>query len=455
MEKLKYLLIIFILSVFATACQDELDIYPKNQLTPSTITSDDVQLLIRGVYASWRAPISYYYLSFLTEDLSADNLVYRATFFQHGEVDNNAILANNVLTQRYYNGPYTVIQNANDVVNLLDESTAIPEAQKNSYLGEVRMLRAYAYYKLVTLFGGIPIIETRDPDLQIVPRKSEDEVWQYIIDDLDFATKNGPAFSNPTLASKESAKALLARVYLIRGNNTEAKRLADEVIANTSFALSDNYDNIWVKSNNDKEHIFYINHTPTDGTASHGFFLRHSSMPGGGRAELPVDLSLVNAYEAGDSRKAASILNIPTAYADPRWQWFCRKYRDPGDGSAPYYISRIAEMYLISAEASYKISNNQADAAALSRINAVRNKRGLGSLDAVDLPKIQQERRVELAFEGVRWTDMKRTPSPTDPSKSMAQVYVEGKGRSVNDLLYPIPTAARDVNELLTQNPGY
>ncbi len=455
MKKMKYIFGFLLLGILFSECSDELDLYPKDQLAAETITSGDINLLIRGVYANFREPISYYYLSFLTEDLSADNLVYRATFFQHGEVDDNSILAGNVLVARYYNGPYTIIQSANDVVNLLDESTTIPDADKNLYLGEVRMLRAYAYYRLVTLFGGVPIIETRDPDLQLIPRDTEADVWDYIIKDLVFAVNNAPDFSDPTLASKESAKALLARVYLIQGNNTEAKKLADELISNSNFELSSNYDDIWVSGSTDKEYIFYINHTINDGDAYHGYFLRHSSMPGGGRAELPVDLSLVNAYEVGDTRKAASVLNIPDAFDDPKFQWFCRKFRDSGDGSAPFLVSRIAEMYLISAEASYKISNNSADTDALGKINDVREKRGLGDLSSIDLYKIQQERRVELAFEGVRWTDMKRTPSQTSPTKSMAQVFVEANGRSKDDLLYPIPTAAIDVNDQLDQNPGY
>ncbi|ASB50025.1 RagB/SusD family nutrient uptake outer membrane protein [Alkalitalea saponilacus] len=455
MKAIKYFILFLILGGLLSSCEDELDVFPRDQLTPETVTSDDIELLTRGVYAAWRDPISFFYLSFLTEDLSGDNLVYRATFFQHGEVDNNAILTNNVLTMRYYNGPYTIIQNANDVINLLNDAEGIQEDIRNRYLGEVKMLRAYAYYRLVTLFGGVPIIETRDPDFQIVPRNSEAEVWQYIIDDLVFAVEHGPDFRNSTLASKYSAKALLARVYLIRGNNTEAKRLSEEVIASSNFALSDDYDNIWFKANNDREHIFYINHTSTDGTNFKGFFLRHSSMPGSGRSELPVDLSLVEAYEEGDVRKDASVLFVPDAFEDPRHLWFSRKFRDPGDGSAPFIVARIAEMYLISAEASYKISNNSTDIDALARINAVREKRGLQPHETIDIHKIIHERRVELAFEGTRWTDMKRTPSQSDPSKSMAQVYVESKGRTINDLLYPIPSQAMEVNPELEQNPGY
>lgn len=437
------------------SCSEELEMYPKNQLTPETITSDDINLLVRGSYASLRYPISYFYLGFLTEDLSGDNLIYRATFFQHGEVDNNAILAANVLNARYYNGPYTIIQSANDVINLITESgDKINDDVKKEALSQVKYIRAYSYYKLVTLFGGVPIIETRDPDKQLVKRSTEEEVWNYIIEDLKYVVENGLPFSDATYVSKEAGQALLARVYLLRNKNTEALTLANELIANKNFELSSNYDAIWEKGAS-KEHIFYVNHTSTDDDAYHGYFLRHKSMRGGGRAELPVDKSLVSEYADNDNRKDASVKYIPDPSYAEKFHWFCNKFRDDGDGSAPFYVSRIAEAYLIASEASLKITDNPSDQTVLNPINTLRAKRGLTDLASANLYVIQKERRLELAFEGVRWTDMKRTPSATNPSKSVAQEFVEAKGRSINDLLYPIPTAAIDVNPELTQNPGY
>ena len=452
---LLFLTIAISFGLLNTSCSDELDVFPKDQLTPETITGDDINLLITGVYSKLNNPISFWYLRFLSEDLSADNLVYRATFFQHGEVDNNAILASNVLNTRYYNGPYTIIQTANDVINLINESDLdMSEVEKNELLSEAKYVRAYAYFLLVKLYAGVPIIESRSIDEQIVPRNSEDEVWNYIIEDLKFVSEHGPAFSEPIFASKQSGQALLARVYLNRGEYALAYDLASELVSNSSFELADDYSAIWDKGKT-KEHIFYANRTTTDGDAYHGYFARHQSMDGGGRGELPVDLSLINAYEEGDERKDGSVVNVEDPSYDPKFHWFCNKYRDPGDGSAPIYVSRIAEMYLIMSEASLLQSNNPTSTDVLNPLNTLRAKRGLGALTSADIYAIQHERRVELAFEGVRWTDMKRTPSESDATKSMAQVFVESKGRTINDLLYPIPTAAIDVNNLLKQNDGY
>lgn len=439
--------------VFASACEDQLEVDPVAQLSPEVVGAEDAPKLLKGVYdALQTGNTSFYYLSYATEDLSADNLRYRATFFQHGEVNDNAILANNVLVSRYFNGPYVVIQRANDLLEILNNNSEIPEDVKSSLAGQAYFLRAYGYYRLVTLFGGVPIVNDRS--IQKVPRNTEDEVYNQIIDDLKLSISNGPEFTDSKFASVQAAKALLARVYLIKKQWGLAKQYADEVINSDEFALTSDYESMFTAPYESSEHIFKLNFTATEGENSLDYFLQHSTMPGSGRAELPVDPSLVEAYEDGDERLEASIVEIeaPTANAG----YYTKKYQDPtGNGAVPMYILRISEMYLISAEAQYQITKNNTDAEVLNKLNAVRTKRGLKALSSADLYDIIQERRVELAFEGTRWTDMKRTPSESDPSKSMAAVFLESKKRGVNDLLYPIPQSAIDRNELLTQNPGY
>jgi hypothetical protein len=452
--KNKILLIALVSVGLMTSCQKELDIDPTASLSPETVGAADVQKLMNGVYDGLQeGNTSYFYLSYAVEDLSADNLAYRATFFQNGEIDNNAILPSNVLTQRYFNAPYVVIQRANDLLEIINNSTTLTEPVKKSLLTQTLFLRAYAYYKLVTLFGPVPIVENRD--VVNVPRNSVDEVYAKIIADLNASVAAGGASSDSKFASVEASKALLARVYLIKKDYANAKKNATEVIGSSRFALANDYKSIFASPYVSTEHIFKLEFTSTEGTNSLSYFLQHPSMPGGGRAELPVDASLVAAYEAGDQRKAGSITEISAPLANPGW--YANKYQDPAGAAAhPFYILRISEMYLIAAEAQFLTSNSAVDAEALAAINSVRTKRGLGALTTLSLQDIIKERRVEFAFENLRWMDMRRTPSPTNPSKSMATVYLEAKGRTVNDEIYPIPQAAIDVNELLKpNNPGY
>lgn len=452
--KNKIFLIAIVIIGFMASCKKQLDIDPVTALPPEKVGPADVQKLMNGVYdALQEGNTNYFYLSFAAEDLSADNLTYRASFFQNGEIDNNAILSSNVLVARYFDAPFVVIQRANDLLEILNTATGITPAVKNSLLTQTYFLRAYSYYKLVSLFGGVPIVVNRD--IAKVKRSTADQVYAQIISDLNASVAAGGVITDSKFASIEASKGLLARVYLIQKDYANALKNAKEVIASPRFALSSDYNSVFTPPYASTEHIFKLVFTATEGSNLLSFFLQHPSMPGGGRAELPVDINLVNAYEPGDQRKAASITQIAAPQPNPGW--YARKYQDPtGSRSNPYYILRIAEMHLIAAEAQFLTSNSPTDATALTYINNVRTKRGLSALTTLDLPAIIRERRVELAFENTRWMDMRRTPSVTNPSKSMATVYLEGKGRTINDELYPIPQAAIDVNDLLKpNNPGY
>ncbi|MBC7387567.1 MAG: RagB/SusD family nutrient uptake outer membrane protein, partial [Opitutaceae bacterium] len=143
----------------AVSCKKSLELNPRASLSPEVVGAADAPKLLNGIYDALQSGnTSFYYLSYATEDLSADNLVYRATFFQHGEVNNNAILVNNVLVSRYFNGPYVVIQRANDLIEILNTNTSIPDNVKKPLLTQAYFLRAYGYYRLVTLFGPVPIV---------------------------------------------------------------------------------------------------------------------------------------------------------------------------------------------------------------------------------------------------------------------------------------------------------
>jgi hypothetical protein len=435
------------------SCKKKLDLFPTASLAPETVGPNDIAKLLNGVYDGMQnGGTTFFYLSEVTEDLSADNLRYRATFFQHGEVDNNAILSSNVLTQRYFLGPYGFIQRANDVIEIA-EGSSMPEATKKNALGVAYFARAYGYYRLVTLFGGVPILLKRS--IEQVPRSTEAEVYDQIIKDLLVSIANAPSVTSNAYISMEAAKALLARVYLFRKDYANAKKYADEVISSGKFTLTTNYEAMVANPIGNSEVIFARQFTATEGENSLYFFLQHPTMPGGGRAELPVDNSLIAAFEPNDIRKASIVQEVPAPTSNAGW--YAKKYRDPAGAAAhPLYVVRLAEMYLISAEAQFFISNsNPTDAVMLGRLNELRTKRGLTAKTSANLYDIIRERRIELAFENLRWSDMKRTPDQNNPSKSMAQVFVEANGRKITDLLYPIPQSEIDVNPKLTQNPGY
>ncbi|MFD1187392.1 RagB/SusD family nutrient uptake outer membrane protein [Pontibacter rugosus] len=432
-----------------SACEDKLNIEPRGSISPDAVTPADTEVLLNGVYDGFQGgATSYQYLSLLTDDLSSDNLAWRATFSQHGEVDNNAIQANNLLIQYYWQGLYKGIYRANfflQTVEKLDESTFSNPARKKEVLAEARFLRAYGYYGLVTRWGGVPILT--EPTNEKVARNSEEEVWNFIVEDLKYAVENAGEFKSSFYVSKPAAKALLARVYLIRKNYAEAERLAEEVIANNKFSLSENFESVFASKEN-SERIFSLNSTTNDQT-SLSYFLLHNSLANGqktngGRFELPADPSLVAAYESGDKRKDVTVQ--PTVYGgkDYNMVW---KYRGGALTGDAWPVARVAEMYLVSAEARAEQGNL---GGALDRINDLRAVRGLSDISASGLGdfelKIENERRLELAIEGFRWYDLIRTGRAIEVLPNVT---------NKNQLKYPIPLAEITVNELLEQNEGY
>lgn len=457
--KYKLLPLVMIVALMIVSCEDQLnEVLPTNALAPETVTSAaDVERLLVGIYDGVQnggtlvgVGVGLYYLSFLTEDLSADNLAFRATFFQHGEIDDNAINVENVLVQRYWLGPYVAAARANDLLGIIDniDASEFSGDRKNEIVGEARYLRALSYFRLVSLFGGVPVLSVNTTEK--VPRDSEDAVWSFIESDLDAAISQAPDFANQGFVSNDAARALRARVALIRGDYTLAASLSEEVIASGNWSLAPDYAAMWIPSNvgtrDSRETILEMVNTLTDQTFF-GFFLTDGTQPfgNGGRLELPADETLVAAYEAGDTRFAAT---IDQTFVRPGFSQII-KFGAGLNADDPYPVSRIAEMYLISAEAS--AFRDSDPAAGLDRLNEVRVARGLAAVAApADLDSwldiVLQERRVELAIEGHRWQDLKRTGKAIDMLPNVT---------SADQLLYPIPQSELDVNDLLVQNPGY
>jgi hypothetical protein len=315
-----------------------------------------------------------------------------------------------------------------------------------------------------------------------VPRNTEKEVWQQVVTDLEYGLQNAPDFVDINHASKLSAKALLARVLTIVPevqDKARGAKLAEEVLADSRFAIADNYSDIW-QSKTSKEIILEWDNTATD-TPGIGWFLRSNIVTNYinangagsagygemGRYTFPVDLAQYNAYSADDNRKASSVRHLVLGSAET---YDCVKYPSY-DGADPWPIIRVGELYLISAEA-------QGYPAGVTRLNELRAKRGLQPLVAGTdinesnfLQKIIEERRLELFVEGSRWYDLRRLWNSGESGRQAVlnlrtlqpgETSREGASQSMDisedghNLLWPVPQTAIDNNPaLLPQNSGY
>lgn len=430
--------------LFLSAC-DVLDVEPQSAI-PAAEAFKDKAGIERGIVGAYNGlqSLSYYGRTYgIFADLAADNLAHpaNATSTTYRDVDNNAILADNESVDGIWTAIYDALNVANNVIVQVPKISDMTDAERNKALGELYFLRALHHFNLVNYFGAVPIKTT--PTVGVsdvnVPRNSVASVYQQIISDLRFSAANLPAGGTKIRASKWAAEALLARVYLYQKDYANAAASATRVIESGQYELLGNYADIFASEGHD-ESIFEVDFTALDRNriAEYNFPLTLN-----GRREVSPDETLLAAYAANDERLAASV-------ALANGQFYAIKYDDLNTGADNVLVLRLADMYLIRAEA-LAAQNGNLDAIR-SDINQVRNRAGLanvtGSTQAALLTAIEQERRLEFAFEGHRWFDLVRTGRA---------VEVLPKVNNANQTLFPIPFSEllANTNEGMYQNPGY
>ena len=241
-----------------------------------------------------------------------------------------------------------------------------------------------------------------------------------------------------------AAAALLARVYLTRfhADNDDqyallAANKADEVIESGAFSLVSSYASLYV-GNDNSERIFQIVFSAQDKNRLAEYFTPRTLT---GRYEVAPSDTLIHSWDPLDSLRFEASIAFDTI-GDP----YCIKYQELTEGSDPVLVIRLAEMYLIKAEA---MAYSNGDIAAIQdNINAIRTRAGLSPTTASTYDElklaVENERRFEFAFEGHRWFDLVRTKRATTVL-----------GIEPYQTLFPIPLSEMTTNSLMEQNPGY
>ncbi len=451
MKKILFFLVLG--PVIFGSCKKILDQRPQASLDASTafITRQSVDAGIIGVYDAFQSS-SYYGVDFsLLSELGSDNLNHTGSFPSYLEIKNRNIATNNANVSGIWNQTYVAINRANTV---LQSAEGITDAAfiKNVAIGELRFLRSLAYFDLLRLYGGTPAGYNKPDgkgvplfltptltaaDAAAKPRATEAQVFTQILSDLDFAIANLSTTAANGRATKNAAIALKARVQLYREDFADAEGLSSQIISQYSGqargGLAANYADIYGAKNTKPESIFELQFTATDANNLRFYYY--------GRNEVASSTSLGSAHEAGDLRK-------PVNYA-PSGTTFKQLKFSRADGTDNIVLIRLAEIYLIRAEARARkaipdIIGSQAD------LNVVRNRAGLTNtiaLTASDLfTAILQERRIELAHEGHRWFDLRRT------NRLLSTLGITDAYRS----LWPIPQRERETSGfIIEQNPGY
>jgi hypothetical protein len=456
-------IVIIVLSlIFLSGCTDYLDKQPLDQISSTTYwrTKKDFDMALTAIYGLNTTSGGIWAYQLPNWDNLTDNSYGQHNFFNSKNFVTGEITpTTNGYISQVYSSSYQLIARVNIFLEELNtyKGTDITAAERKILEAEVKFFRAYYYFQLYCAYGDVPLVtEPLTVENQEQPKVTSDKVYKQVITDLDIAIANlktDPYYSNSGHAAKTTAQALKARVliYQAYGSNGipdtallgQVKSLCQEIIV--QYKLSPVFEDIFQDKGQagNKEIIFAVNYLAPNNVTAYGPDLIY----GDWISVSPLQ-SFVDAFECSDGLAwGVSPLTDPAnpfTNRDPRLNktvfvnnpdWgggnvhFPTNSRPTGYGlkkflcpeNTPYGYStlsqqdavvfRLGEILLMFAEAQNEITGP--DASVYQVIKDLRARVGMPAYPA-GLSKeqmrerIRHERRIELAFEGLRYFDLKR-----------------------------------------------
>jgi len=515
---MKYIQYIFLAGCIALfSCNKVIDVYPQSNLNTATYYSnlEEVKAALTGCYNGMQRSLSN---EWQFTELRSDNSKQGSpgsTASGNRDLSDLDMFTPSTSHQgiyTYWAATYNNIRNVNILLQKLgvgyDPATGtisfstieipITETDRKQLAGEAMVIRAYHYFNLVRLFGGVFLIHqpTTPEQAKQINRSTAADIYKLIIADLTTAATSMNSLKFNQIAAPDAgrmnrwaAKGLLAKVDLTLGKKAEAITLLQDVITNSGYALQSTYANIFSITNEMNSEILFAVRFKSGGFGLGSHFGNTFAPLGSGSAIINGDGDGLNYPTAdldtatnGDLRKPTLIGVYGTGSAA---KWYVKKYLFPvtvvDDGESDWPVLRYADILLMLAEAQ---GYNQSS---LDLINSVRVRAGLPNYTMSTITSVGQfeqalsnERRIEFAFENQRWFDLVRFNTTMTtvtavqtmkdhfadeyythyrlyvaPAPTLNELYanVSTPGR----LLLPIPQREIDTNTQLKieQNPGY
>ncbi|NQD69284.1 RagB/SusD family nutrient uptake outer membrane protein [Sphingobacterium shayense] len=443
------------LAFIATSCDKFLDKDPLGQIAQDEFFNSETNAnaAVMGVYRSMMNSYSFGQSVIIVPEFSARHVRHSAVFPEYENFAEHKIQAINPWISNMWQAIYTTINAANQVIEEVPNmtETMISEDKRSMFIGEAKFVRALNYFFLVRAFNKAPLklSYTKEGDVIDIPEADKTAIYTQIVKDLTEAIDALPV-ENPNTgdaargrASHWAAKALLAKVYLYQASITndykKAADLAAEVINSGGFNLVSDFSTIWTTQNT-SEAIFEIQFddqatnplaTVSNDNASVLFFAK--------------DSTILDLYEESDKRKDFTIKKGSND------NFFMGKFPNFSPASQNLTTIRLAEIYLIHAEAKARVDNSVSQAA-YNSLKIVQDRAGItkpiGEYNNLStfIRAVQEEKERELMFEGETWFDFSRTKLALEKYENLTDE---------NFLVYPIPSAQIDLGTGLTQNPGY
>lgn len=496
MKHIKKYILLGIVALITSSCNDFLDTTPNDALSPNTTwkTEEDAQKFAIGCYDGWESGTTILYLD-CTSDFGYNNFPWEG----YTNIGNGTLTPINT-GANFYN--FGIIRRCNTFLENIDKIEFADEAVKKDLIAQVRVIRAYKYFIMNWWYGGVPIIENyNSSDEAKVPRNTETEVREFIENELDTYTKDlKKKPSELGRIAQGAALALRMRQALYYEDWATAKDRAQQIIDLGQYELEENYDDLFrVSSKNSKEIILAVQYIPV--TRPLGVIGQMYNNGDGGWSSIVPTQNLVDTYEM-DSGLTKSEPNSgydpvhPYANRDPRlgmtiyypgsdftkedgsviifntldkvlgkdsnpnyalaadnasktsMTW--AKYLDPITqyGSTGIWrteaspiVFRFAEVLLVLAEAENEL--NGPSETVYNNLDKVRERAGMPKVDRAKYATkdkvrelIRRERSVELAGEGLRRADILRWK--TDSGKMVAEEVLNGV------LQRPVGTVTQD-----------
>jgi starch-binding outer membrane protein, SusD/RagB family len=502
MKKMKY--IIFAALIGIVSCKKkELELFPYNSIetTQAFNTETDVTLAVNGMYAGLRTSGSYFVGTWnIIADVLADNLITNKSGPGRGTLLNfHEWRYTGQNTYGLFTGGYTIVRRANAILENIDKFA--DGTFKNNAKGEALALRAMVYFDMSRIYGKtylnagtgdsiMPYVTTTDPTI-LPARESVKGFYDKVIADLEQAkgligTTNGVYRLN-----KSAVSGLLSRVYLYKGDWAACITASTEALGTTpNLPIRTDFSKIWIDADppdpiltvpqaGSLGVLFKVRNSKSDNLPAQGvnYYQTVSGSSGPERkSEYLVEYNFKQLYTPADIRTSTY---IATSGFNGKQYNHVIKYNGRTNGDPAGVVDgkalRTAEVLLNRAEAYYKSGNT---ASARTDIILLKTNRyssynpapvlsgGNGDVDLTGQPLLDEiylQRRLELAFEGDRFWDLKRRNLPVVRDGTKGDI-ADGTGipfvfttLPVGDHRFQLPYPQEEINynSNLKQNPGY
>lgn len=469
-----YLLIIPVM-ILSSSCDEKLDLKPKQSIDASTAltTPENIQATLVGAYLQARdADIFGSTFNEYSELLAAtEDMRFLGTYEQPREIINKEIAVTNSYVEGTWIAAYDLINLCNTLID--PEILDILDAEDAQQIeGEAKFLRGWVIFEMTRLFGlpyepgqtndqlGVPIITSPTKDVSDaveVTRNTVEECYTQALNDLTDARNLLPE-TNDVYATTYAASAVLARIYLQMSDYTNAATEANRVIESDYYSLTATPLDAFNNNSASSEDIFALQNNVASNTE--WLTVMYASLNGMGRGDYDIQPEFLATFDPADLRgmyQDETEMDDSYTIADIYKMYYYgvgtilnnggTNTAKWGDYYANIPLIRLAEMYLVRAEANFESTGPLVGPnSPIQDINIIRDRAEAPALTGpITQDQIRQERYWELCWEGHRLHDLKRWQEDID----------EGLPYDAGNLILPIPFREIEANDQLIQNTWY